>query len=548
MMKRPSALLLLGLALYAAAFVFSSLHWAHQHDEGISFDLALASPQFGAQWQDARPLSAHYAQLERGELYSSAHVLDVLWSGGSGQPHPPLYYLGLNAWARLVGTGSLALRLPALLFGLASLVALRRLGRQLMPASRAGEWAALLLALSPWFVALTVFLRPYAQVLCIALWASVWALRAAERGATRRDWLAFALLSLAGIYTLYHYVFVLVWHLALLLVSSFGLERVARRARWSALGLVLIGLAAGFAPWLPAVLRWTGDEASKFHFTTGRLSWSEWPGELHALLRRFFLDQLQLGGIELVWWILLALSVPAAGYALWSARKCQRELAPHSAWLCLPLLPGTALAVDALVGNHTFVYSKYSFLLQPLLLLVLAAAWEQLPARALARTGLCAWVALLAVAGGARLVERMHSPSHYQTLAAEIARHDAAAHLFTPTVTRRGDRIALLLCLRDAGASASLLTTGGLRTAPELLGSVQALPELRRLTFARAYVPSRAANAPRIDPFVEQLLTGARAAGWQVEQRKLHELEAPLHPRGRLLVETGPVIATFFGH
>ena len=410
MRRHPSPLLLLSLALYTAAFVFTSLHWAHQHDEGITFDLALASPVFGSEWQDARPVSHHYAQLRPSELYSSGQVLDVLWSGGSGQPHPPLYYLGLNIWARLVGTSSLLLRLPALLFGLATLVALRHLGRRLLPEGRAGEWAALFLALAPWFVALTVFLRPYSQVLCIASWASVWALRAAERGARRRDWVGFALLSLAGLYTLYHYVFVLAWHLALLLTSSLSLERGPRLARWRALALVLLGLAAGFAPWLPAVLRWTGADASQIHFTTGRLGWSEWPGELHALLRRFFLDQLQPGGIDVAWWILLALSFPAAGYALWSTRHRQRELASRSAWLCLPLLPGAALAVDAVVGNHTFVYSKYSFLLQPLLLLMIASAWERLPARALARAGLCAWVALLAFAGGARLVADPHQP------------------------------------------------------------------------------------------------------------------------------------------
>lgn len=536
-----------GLLLYALAFLYSVAYWAHQHDEGITFDLALARPSVGADWQDARPLHEHYAELEPAALDSTGEVLDLLWRGGSGQPHPPLYYLGLNAWAHVAGTGSLELRLPALLIGLGAILGLYALGRRMAPHGSAPGWAALLLALSPWFVTITVFLRPYGQVLCIALWASVFALRVAQRDGERRAWVGFTLLSVAGLYTLYHYVFVLVWHGALILGSSFGLERAERVRRWRALAVCALCVSLAFAPWLPALLRWTEGDSSSYHFTTGRLSAQQWPEELSLLVRRLFLDQLAPHWLDRLLWPLLALSAGALLVAGLRSRRSAHPLEVRSAWWSLPVLPAAALGTDALVGNHTFVYSKYSFLLLPLLLLSFAVAWSALAPRALGWAGLLVLVCFTASAGGERLLERARSPSDYQRIAAAIAADDKPTHLFTPTVHRRGDRIALLLCLRDAGANQSWMTTGSLRRASGLWDVMRERSDLERITFLRGYVPSRQRNRPREEPDLQQLLERARRGGWRVLQRRMDNLSELGRGRRPLLLATGPAVATFFG-
>ena len=82
----------------------------------------------------------------------------------------------------------------------------------------------LLLAVSPWFVGYSVLLRPYALALCLGLLTTWAALEIHVPNATtsqRRLWrVLFVVLSSLGLYTLYHYVFVLAWQMLALFVFA----------------------------------------------------------------------------------------------------------------------------------------------------------------------------------------------------------------------------------------------------------------------------------------------------------------------------------------
>ncbi len=65
--------------------------------------------------------------------------------------HPPLYYLLLHGWTRLLGGGDVSVRLLGVLIGALAVLPTYGIGRRL-GGDRAGAIAALLLALNPFLI------------------------------------------------------------------------------------------------------------------------------------------------------------------------------------------------------------------------------------------------------------------------------------------------------------------------------------------------------------------------------------------------------------
>ncbi len=159
----------------------------------------------------------------------------------------PLYILGMRLWSGLLGTGEVALRLPAALAGLATVPLLYLLGRRLFD-RRTGLLAALLMALSPPAVWYSQEARPYAFVLLLSTlaWLLLW--EADERPA-RRTWWALGLVAL--LFLLTHRlaaVLSLVGQLLYLTYRAYG-GRFARHRRLLVGLLLLILLAAVVGLW-----------------------------------------------------------------------------------------------------------------------------------------------------------------------------------------------------------------------------------------------------------------------------------------------------------
>jgi mannosyltransferase len=156
---------------------------------------------------------------------------------------PPGYYLMLFYWRATFGDSDLALRLPSALLGAASVLAMFRLGRRLFsPAT--GFWAALVTALMPFHLFYSQETRMYSLVfllsaLAILSMARLWS----ESG--RRDWLAYALVCLLGLYT--HYFFTLV---VVTLATYFVLRRLRSgvSCSWRAFVVVHLALLLTFMP------------------------------------------------------------------------------------------------------------------------------------------------------------------------------------------------------------------------------------------------------------------------------------------------------------
>ncbi|MEL6488491.1 MAG: glycosyltransferase family 39 protein [Cyanobacteria bacterium J06621_3] len=88
--------------------------------------------------------------------------------GTLGDPHPPLFYLGEHVWMGLFGNGEAALRSLVVLISLLVLALAYGLGRRIL-GRRGGLIFATLLSLNPFFLAHSLNLRMYANMVFWAL-------------------------------------------------------------------------------------------------------------------------------------------------------------------------------------------------------------------------------------------------------------------------------------------------------------------------------------------------------------------------------------------
>jgi 4-amino-4-deoxy-L-arabinose transferase-like glycosyltransferase len=166
--------------------------------------------------------------------------------------HVPLLYWLTTAALRLLPEHEVTLRLVSALAGVLAVPLLVALGR-VAGRPRAGLWAALLLAVSPFAIRYSQEARHYALLLLFGLLATVLLLRALGRD-RRRDWLAYGLAAALGLLT--HYS---AWLLLLAqagIVAGWLLGRLRAEGRGAAarlapaaavVGLALLLLAPGAA-------------------------------------------------------------------------------------------------------------------------------------------------------------------------------------------------------------------------------------------------------------------------------------------------------------
>jgi uncharacterized membrane protein len=161
--------------------------------------------------------------------------------------HPPLSFLVNHLFLR-VGESEFFLRLPSVLFGIASLPVAYILARELT-STRVALFSVALLALSPFHIWYSQEGRMYSQMLFFSLLSSVLFLEALKRG-TARWWVYYVLVSAAGMYTHIFMGLVLITHSVWVLLCS--------RRHLLAISVSGIAVALLFLPWV-LYLPWVSD-------------------------------------------------------------------------------------------------------------------------------------------------------------------------------------------------------------------------------------------------------------------------------------------------
>lgn len=328
--------------------------------------------------------------------------------------HPPLYFLVTRGWWLLVGDGAWGLRFPPALAGVLGVALAGGLGRAL-GGRRAGLLSALFLALSPFAVTWSQELRMYiwaAAAAAGALWAAV----AFWRGGGRRAWLAYVLAMVAGLWTLYlNVVVLLITNLAFPVVWWRTGRGRAALGRWIAAQVAAVAL---FAPWLayalPRMMSWSSAEPFDAGFFV-----------------RLYAAALAVGAatdLDIWLWPTVAVFLAlAAGLAMLLRRSNPPAQAAGLAMLILGLLLPAALVygLTALPGRVFYVprlAPRYFLPLAPCFYVLLgwglAAGARRFPSAALA-----GGVAAVSLAGLAALYTGRGQTDQYLSLAATLEAH-----------------------------------------------------------------------------------------------------------------------------
>ncbi len=527
------------------------------HDEGVTLDVALGriDPELVRDFRPV-PVAELVACVDGSRPRSAGGVVDEL--SRRVNPYPPAYFLLQNAWTSRTGVHRVLLRVPSVLCGLATLLGLALLARRLVPDRAAPAWVAVLAAASPWFASISTFARPYAFVLAVGTWSTVVALKVADGRASTRTRALWVALSLLGLHGLYHYGFVVAWQAAFLAVCAWRVSgadgpagpspRAARRRELGALALMGAAVTAGFLPWavtrLPAHLGLTatmpsyykGDVVQGLGAGTLRALWTYLLGESvrGALNRVLAVTFLALGACTL----LVAIRRVA------SRRRAPRDVVASTFLATAPLYPAAILVGDLLHGTRTLTITKTTFMLFPLLLLAVTAAWCSLRRRRVRDAGLAAWLLLALVASTATAISERRYEDHHRIVARRLAAQDRPDHLVLFNSMVRGHAIPLLLTLREEGVGELRAVLAPPKQLDGVLERALADPGVRRITLLNLHsVYPHSVETYCTREQIDALANCARRGGWRISRATPEEVLASAEdPTGdRLLDILSPV-------
>lgn len=473
--------------------------WEHQHDEGTTFDLAvgiITKGELVPVWPKSPvPVTSLYETVEARTDYNVRDAVESVTVPDYRMFHPPGYYVLLHLWTKVVGTTRIPMRLPAYLLGALALLGMVAIARRVIPEAAGTLWVAVIFGLSPWVLRLENFTRPYHLALFCAVWATVAVLRMQEPG-PRRGWrLLFVVLSLVGLYSIYHYAFMLAWHLALMAWHGWSLGPARRRAEVLSLSAVLLGIFAGFAPWLRNFglhLQVSGNSGDYFTGTVAKTHW-------YTYAQRAFQDftiadaiqtyQGRLLGTSVL--VLGALTLPVLIWAFAGPARRALDSGARRFWISATLVPLMILASDVVLGSHTIFIPKLCFGMIILLVLMLVRAWLAVPLRWLRNTGLAGWALLLGISVAFNTYTRAAEPADMEDAAAVIAQADTDDHLVVMSTDLRGYSAPFLLSLRDAGVGRVFVTqASGHKNLLELMDGVSKSTRFSRVTLVNFKIPT----------------------------------------------------------
>lgn len=142
-------------------------------------------------------------------LVPSAH--SSLWQAAASvitydNNHPPLFFMMMNLWLRWFGVSLWSLRSLPALWGVVAVAGSYYLGRR-VAGTKAGLWAAGLMAVSPYGIYLSQESRHYGFAVAIALFSLIQWVALIQGDRSKYRWLAWIVLNGLGVWVHYFYGF-----------------------------------------------------------------------------------------------------------------------------------------------------------------------------------------------------------------------------------------------------------------------------------------------------------------------------------------------------
>ena len=506
----------LASALFLGLFGAYGSVWEPAHDEGVTFTQVMGPMGFESCETGGVAVAEATAWTEPRASHGYRDVVAALQSDGM---HPPAYYLALHAAARIAGTDRLSLSGLLALLGLVSIFSIGRISSRMAPGLYSGTAAMLLLAASPWFVGYSVFLRPYGMALAIGL-VTTWLVLeihapSVSEGRQLLLRVGFVVLSGLGLYTLYHYAFVLAWQMLGLLVFAWNREPRRRYlVAWVAMGS---GIVLVFAPWIPRLVSHLAASTSLDYYFVGWPTSGDWLPGLGHLLLVFALGEglwsTWAGALRLAAVLLGVITLPCILISLRSGPMRNLDPISRVLWLMLPVLPAMILASDWVRDTHTILLSKTNFMFLPVGILLIVRSAYAFSSRRGSLAMVLAWSAIFFSATVSAFYTRSWALTPAEVVAETIRRADSSAHMVLLSSDARGYVVPLLRTLRDTGVGQARLVHAPVEELERCLAAALASPDIHRVTLVDWKVPYRDASTLG-PPRLRRMAESAQAAGW----------------------------------
>ncbi len=276
---------------------------------------------------------------------------DALSAFANNPEHPPLYYL-LMRFCLQIFQAPVASRWLAVGLGLLLLPAIYWLCQELFESPAVGWSAIALIAVSPFHVLLAQEARQYTLWALLATVSSAFLLRSLRHN-SGRQWLAYGLTAVLGLYSHLFFLWVLLTHgLYVLIVEHRLTQRLLRYV------MVSVGVGIAFLPWVWVV----ATRLARLKKTTN------WASSYNAdLLSRigYWLHNLGIGFIDFDWPVsftnpfsyLLLAAVAYSTYQLY-------RHTPKRIWIFVVLLMSVStlaqIVPDILSGGRRSLLPRYS--------------------------------------------------------------------------------------------------------------------------------------------------------------------------------------------
>jgi uncharacterized membrane protein len=284
--------------------------------------------------------------------------------------HLPLYFYIIHYWVGWFGNSEWILRFPSAFFGALTAMMIFLLGKELFN-SFIGLASSILLALSPEQVYFSQQARMY-TLLAFLMVSSTYALiLAARRSNSNWPYFFYALLSIAGLYTHYEYVFCLAAQTLYVWIGS--RQGRQNKSRWIVTELFII---AAFLPWIlisvaqkktsPEIIAWVNGSL------TANLVLTEIVTKTARLIS---VPELPFGWLSVIITFVLVI---LGGISLAADRA---KLFLLSAWIACPILG--VLLMDNLLGTRAITITRYWIVIAPALYLLMSLGLQGIKRKAL---------------------------------------------------------------------------------------------------------------------------------------------------------------------
>jgi uncharacterized membrane protein len=318
-------------------------------------------------------------------LEPEASCRDIAQTLAQESTHPPLFFCLMHSWLRFTGTEPLAWALrsfPALI-GVSAIAAIYCLNR-LIFSPMAGLIAAALMAVSPFAVYLSQEARHYTLPMLLIILALLALIPIQQRLYHQQLpspwlWLGWGMVNSIGCYVHYFFLLAVIAQFLTLISGMIWYRRRLPGGSWSAVALVMAGMAVSYLPWWGMLLADMGRSET---------NWLPSPDSITPVLQLlvgWFLMVIALPVENQPLWIVIpmgGLTLGLGGWIIWRGGVGVKQLLqkPATELATLTLFGFTLavllqfLAIIYLLGKDISVVPRYNFVYYPTICALLAAS------------------------------------------------------------------------------------------------------------------------------------------------------------------------------